>query len=253
MRDSEFGSPLRAIVRLSIYVLATLLAMPVQLVALGFKLPLRRSFPRWYHRRCCRLLGFRIERRGRLSRIAPTLFVSNHVSYFDIMALSALLEASFVAKREVANWPFFGLLAKLQRTVFIDRRSQRQVAGQRDAIGARLEEGDNLILFPEGTSGDGSRVLPFKSALFAVAEREVRGQPLTLQPVSITYTRLDGMPMGRYLRPFFAWYGDMDLIGHLWRAVGLGRVTVVVEFHPTITLAEAGSRKALAERCQAAV
>jgi len=123
------------------------------------------------------------------------------------------------------------------------------VAGQRDALGERLREGDNLVLFPEGTSSDGSRVLPFKSSLLAVAEREINGQPLTVQPVSIAYTRLDGMPMGRYLRPFFAWYGDMDLAGHLWHAVGLGRVTVVVEFHDPVTLEQFGSRKALSDHC----
>src|SRR3546814_4926008 len=94
----------------------------------------------------------------------------------------------------------------------------------------RLEAGDDLVLFPEGTSGDGNRVLAFKSALFSVAERRPQGEPLTVQPVSIAYTRLDGLPLGRYLRPFFAWYGDMELGPHLWHAIGLGRVTVMVEF-----------------------
>jgi 1-acyl-sn-glycerol-3-phosphate acyltransferase len=74
-----------------------------------------------------------------------------------------------------------------------------------------------------------------------------------VQPVSIAYTRLDGMPIGHVLRPFFAWYGDMDLAPHMWNLVGLGRVTVLVEFHPVVTLAELGSRKALAEHCQRAV
>src|SRR3546814_6911519 len=82
----------------------------------------------------------------------------------------------------------------------------------------RLEAGDDLVLFPEGTSGDGNRVLAFKSALFSVAERRPQGEPLTVQPVSIAYTRLDGLPLGRYLRPFFAWYGDMELGPHLWHA-----------------------------------
>src|SRR3546814_8218171 len=98
----------------------------------------------------------------------------------------------------------------------------------------RLEAGDDLVLFPEGTSGDGNRVLAFKSALFSVAERRPQGEPLTVQPVSIAYTRLDGLPLGRYLRPFFAWYGDMELGHHLWHAIGLGRVTVMVEFHEPV-------------------
>src|SRR3546814_16535447 len=95
----------------------------------------------------------------------------------------------------------------------------------------RLEAGDDLVLLPEGTSGDGNRVLAFKSALFSVAERRTQGEPLTVQPVSIAYTRLDGLTLGRYLRPLFAWYGDMELGPHLWHAIGLGRVTRLCEFH----------------------
>ena len=116
----------------------------------------------------------------------------------------------FVAKAEVAHWPLFGWLAKLQRTVFVDRRpgSAAQPA-RRDHAAAR--RGDNLILFPEGTSGDGIHVLPFKSALFASPRTRPRGKPLTVQPISVAYTRLDGMPLGRFYRPFFAWYGDMEI------------------------------------------
>ncbi len=117
----------------------------------------------------------------------------------------------------------------------------------------RLEAGDDLILFPEGTSGDGNRVLPFKSALFSVAERRPHGEPLTVQPVSVAYTALDGVPMGRYLRPSFAWYGDMDLAPHMWESAGLGRLTVVVEFHPPVTFEEFASRKAMADYCQTEV
>jgi 1-acyl-sn-glycerol-3-phosphate acyltransferase len=209
---------------------------------------MRKRFPQWYHKRCLRLLGLRTETHGTPSTTHPTLFVANHVSYLDIEILGALLPASFVAKSEVANWPFFGLLAKLQRTVFIARESRR-AAEQRDEMQARLEDGDDLILFPEGTSGDGNRVLPFKSALFAVAERSVRGEPLTVQPVSLAYSKLDGLPMGRHLRPFFAWYGDMDLMPHMWEAVSLGTVTVEVTFHDPVTLPAIGSRKALSQHC----
>jgi 1-acyl-sn-glycerol-3-phosphate acyltransferase len=169
------------------------------------------------------------------------------VSYTDIPIFGALIRGSFIAKTEVAGWPLFGRLAKLQRTVFVDRRP-RSAARQRGDIASRLAAGDDLILFPEGTSSDGNRVLPFKSALFGAAE-PVDGRAVPVQPVSIAYTRLDGMPIGRGLRAYFAWYGDMDLASHLWTLVGLGTVTVVVEFHPVVTLAELGSRKALAEHC----
>ena len=246
------GSRLTAALRLLVYVLFTFSIMPVQAAAIALGSPLMTSIPLWYHRRCCKILGFRVERRGRQSRDHPTLFVVNHSSYLDITILGSLIPGSFVAKTEVAAWPFFGWLAKLQRTVFVERRALKSAA-QRDEMARRLENGDNLILFPEGTSDDGNRVLPFKSALLSVAERRPKGKPLTVQPVSVAYTRLDGLPLGRSLRPHFAWYGDMELAPHLWQLAGLGRLTVVVHFHAPVTFEDFGSRKRLSDHCHAKV
>jgi 1-acyl-sn-glycerol-3-phosphate acyltransferase len=220
-------------------------------VTLGLELAER--IPIAYHRFCCRLFGLKVERRGRISTARPTLFVANHSSYLDIIVFSSLMPVSFVAKAEVATWPFFGWLAKLQRTVFVDRQ-RRTTREQRDDIARRLELGDNLMLFPEGTSNDGNRILPFRSALLSVAERRIASpfgeRPLVVQPVSIAYVRLNGFPIGYGLRPLLAWYGDMDLAGHLWHAAGLGCTSVVVEFHAPVTIESFGSRKALAEHCQ---
>ena len=252
MAAANLGSPLTSFARLFVYAGLTLPLMPVQALAVLFGLPLQKRLPVWYHRQCCRILGFDIETHGRQSTVHPTLYASNHVSYLDIMVLGSLIAGSFVAKAEVADWPLFGWLARLQRSIFVERRG-RDAAAHRDEMDERLGQGDDLIVFPEGTSSDGNRVLPFKSALFAVAERRPQGAPLLVQPVSIAYTRLDGVPMGRFLRPFFAWYGDMDMAGHLWQAVGLGKVTVVVEFHPPATIDDFGSRKALSEQCRAQV
>ena len=239
----------RAVARLVAYFVVTLPLMPVQAALLAMGSPLARRLPHHYHRIVCRILGLELETLGVVSPVQPTLFVANHVSYLDIEALSAVVPTCFVAKREVAGWPMFGWLARLQRTVFIERRS-KGVAEERDGLAQRLDEGESLVLFAEGTSGDGNRVKPFKSSLLSVAERAVHGRPLTVQPVSVAYTRLDGMPIGRQWRPFFAWYGAMDLAPHLWHVLGLGRLTVTLIFHPPVTLAEAGSRKALAAHCQ---
>jgi 1-acyl-sn-glycerol-3-phosphate acyltransferase len=222
------------------------------MLALVFHRRLSRRIPVVYHRNACRILGVRVAARGTISTTHPTLFVANHSSYLDIAVLGALIEGSFVAKAEVAAWPLFGLLAKLQRTVFIDRRPI-QAAQHRDDIAVRLEAGDNLFLFPEGTSTDGNHVKPFRSALFAVASREVNGAPLKVQPVSIAYTRLDGIPLGRALRPLYTWFGEMDLGSHMWTMASLGSLTVEVEFHAPVTLVEFGSRKALAAHCYDAV
>jgi 1-acyl-sn-glycerol-3-phosphate acyltransferase len=244
-----FPTMLRS-VRLSAYLLFTLGAMPVQAAALlcGWR-RFSLAFPLFYHRVVVRILGFRLNVRGRLSTESPTLFVTNHTSYLDIELFGATIPGSFVAKSEVKGWPLFGWLARLQRTVFVDRRV-RSSATQRDSLAARLGDGDNVILFPEGTSSDGNRVRPFKSALFSAAEIRVAGRPVTVQPVTIAYTALNGVPMGRDLRPRFAWYGDMELVGHLWTMAGLGTTDVTVAFHPPVTIDNFGTRKKLAEHCE---
>ncbi len=246
------GSPLRALIRAAVYLAFTGILMPAQAVALVVSRRWAKAIPLFYHRNCCRILGIRVETRGEISSVAPTLFICNHSSYLDIVVLSAVLPASFVSKAEVKGWPLFGTLARLQRTVFIERRPS-QVAGHRDEIGSRLDAGDSLILFPEGTSTDGTRVQTFRTALFAAAEREVAGRPLTVQPVSIAYTRLDGIPLGRALRPLYTWFGEMELMPHVWAMLGLGKLTVELTFHPPVTFAQFGSRKALAAHCQSAV
>ncbi len=205
---------------------------------------------RFYWRVACRLIGVEVEMRGAAPVAGRALFVGNHASYLDIPVLGSVLPGFFVAKREVAGWPGIGPLARIARTVFVERRANRS-AEQRDELQRRLDAGDSLILFPEGTSSDGNRVLPFKSALFSVAERD--GGTLPVQPFSVAYTRLDGMPLGRVMRPFYAWYGDMVLAPHIWTVLGLGRVRVEVELYPPMTVREAGSRKLLAFRAHALV
>jgi lyso-ornithine lipid O-acyltransferase len=256
--ELTLGSPYRSAWRLASFLLLVATVSVVQTTCLVLKTRLATIVPMLYHRVCCWLLDIRIEKRGTMSTVTPTLFVCNHTSYLDISVLGSIIPGSFVAKAEVADWPFFGFLAKLQRTVFVDRKRRTAAYQQREQLGRRLDAGDSLILFPEGTSNDGNRTLPFRSALFGVAERKAgSGQPeplpLTIQPISLAYVRLNGMPIGRSLRPYLAWYGDMELLDHLWHVAGLGRITVAVEFHPPVTLAGFGSRKALSEHCQRAV
>src|SRR5260370_15808793 len=209
------GSPLRGAFRLVSYLLLTLVLLPLYLLAraLGIQ-PIVRWMPVVYHRIVCTILGIRVRVHGGRSTVTPTLYVCNHVSYLDIEVLGGLIPGSFVAKAEVATWPFFSTLAKAQRTIFIERRT-RKTSTSRGAKMKRLNTGDNLMLFPEGTSSDGTRVLPFRSALFGVAQLRRDGKPIIVQSVAIAYTRLDGIPLGRYWRPLFAWFGDLDLVPHL--------------------------------------
>ncbi len=242
-------SPISGVVRLTAYALWTLMLIPIQAMLIALGLRWRFQLPRLYHAVCARVIGIDIHVVGVPERSSPVMFVSNHSSYLDIMVLGAVIPASFVAKAEVARWPFFGLLAKLQQTVFVDRGRRREVGDQRTVMARRLEAGDNLVLFAEGTSSDGNRVYPFKSALFSVVEALPEASDLRVQPVSVTATALDGIPLGRAFRPLYAWYGDMGLAPHLWRFVQAGRVTVRVEFHPAVTADRMATRKALTAHC----
>ncbi|MBS0548970.1 MAG: 1-acyl-sn-glycerol-3-phosphate acyltransferase [Proteobacteria bacterium] len=243
------GSPLRGASRLLIYVGLTLVLLPFYFVALALRIqPVIRWMPVAYHRTVCFILGIKVRVHGTRSDVTPTLFVSNHVSYLDIEVMGGLVPGSFVAKAEVATWPFFSTLAKAQRTIFIERSSGKTSAS-RDEMMKRLNTGDNLMLFPEGTSSDGTRVLPFRSALFGVAQLRRDDKPIVVQPVAIAYTRLDGIPLGRYWRPMFAWFGDLDLVPHLWQMVCLGETEAVVTFFPPIDIDQFGDRKKLADHC----
>jgi 1-acyl-sn-glycerol-3-phosphate acyltransferase len=243
---------LRAAGILFVFLFVTFLLIPWQESALRFRLGRRKTFPHRYHRFLCRLFGIRVTVLGTPVQSSGVLMVANHTSYFDILVFSAAARVSFIAKHEVASWPLAGTLARLQETVFIERTRRSQTAAARDVIRERLIEGDALILFPEGTSDDGNSVLPFKSALLGAAEIDIgtdnQGRPrhVPVQPVTISYVGLYGLPMGRDMRPLFAWYGDMDLVPHLWEALKTGPFEAVVEFHPPLSVDSVGGRKALA-------
>jgi 1-acyl-sn-glycerol-3-phosphate acyltransferase len=213
----------------------TLPCMAVQSLCLILPGRPKIAFARLYWAIFTRLMGVRVRIVGEHpARVdgRPIVFVSNHTSWVDIPVVGGVLDGCFVAKGEVAGWPLIGTIARLGRTVFVSR--QRVTTGkERDVMRQVLDRGDNLILFPEGTSSDGCRVLPFRSSFLAVAEARRDIDPSRvpmIQPVSVVYDRLGGLPIGRASRPVFAWYGDMDIGSHFWRLgqnLGL-RATVVL-------------------------
>jgi len=207
------------------------------------------TFARFYWASLCALLGLQVRVIGtpaRQSENRSVVFASNHSSWLDILALGGTLEGCFIAKEEVGRWPVIRTIARLGRTVFVSRRATNTIR-ERDAMRSRLQDGDNLILFPEGTSSDGSRVLPFRSVFFSVVEAAPdRAQPL-VQPVSIVYDQLGGLPMGRASRAVFAWYGDMDLASHYWQLARHRGLRATILLHPPLDPANFPSRKALAQ------
>ncbi len=203
-------------------------------------------FARLYWAVFARLVGLHVRRIGAPPAGGPgrrVVYVANHCSWLDITVLGGQLEACFVSKDEVARWPGVSLIARLGRTVFVTR--QRRATGrERDELRARLLAGDDLLLFPEGTSSDGSRVLPFRSAFFSVAEGD---DPPLIQPVSVAYDRLACLPTRRSTRAVFAWYGDMDLASHFWRLGRWRGMRATVLLHPPLDPREFPSRKALSQ------
>jgi len=241
-------SPLVAGLRLGAFVAVTLPLMPLQQVFIWCWPALARRFPMHYHRLVLRLIGVKLRIVG-APAAGPALIVSNHVSWLDIVALSAAVPCSFIAKREVGTWPFFGSLARLQRTVFIHRDRRHEAGKSRDAVRERLNAGDTLVLFAEGTSSDGLRVLPFKSALFAAADLS----GVDVQPVTLAHLGHRHLPMPRRLRPFYAWYGGMDLAPHLWQALRAGPIEMVLIRHPPLRFDAGGDRKRLSREAEKAV
>jgi lyso-ornithine lipid O-acyltransferase len=250
---------LRAFALAVAFVVLTLASVPVQYLSLRFRLKLRRTYPHAYHRLLCRMFGIRIIVVGKPVEDRGVLMVANHTGYFDILIMSATARASFVAKQEVKSWPLFGLMARLQESIFVNRERRTGAGQARDVIRNRLKAGDALVLFPEGTSTDGNRVVAFKSSLMGAAECEVgtdaagQVQHVPVQPVSITYVAVHGIPMGRENRPLFAWYGDMDLLPHVWEALKTGPFDVVVEFHQPLTVDSLGDRKQIARKAEAII
>lgn len=239
------------------FLLLTLVCVPPQWLARKFNIEWRKSIPKFYHQTLCKMMGIRTHVIG-VPIKGGGLLLANHSSWMDIIVLSGICPLAFVAKSEVNTWPLFGLLARLQNTIFVHRGDKARALADRDLIRARIKAGDGIIVFPEGTSSDGNRVLPFKSALLSAAEsplgQEGGGVDDTqVQPISIGYVARYGIPMGRETRPSYAWYGDMDLAPHLWESFASGPVDVVVEFHKPLSVKEAGGRKQLAEQAERVV
>jgi 1-acyl-sn-glycerol-3-phosphate acyltransferase len=226
--------------------------MAVQAICLLLPGPAKVVHARFYWTVVSRLLGLKVRLIGtpayrETSR--PVVFVSNHSSWLDIPVVGGCLNACFVSKDEVGAWPFVGTVARLGRTVFISR-NRHATGRERDVMRERLSRGDNLVLFPEGTTSDGSRVLPFRSSFFAIAESD---DPPLIQPVSVVYDRLDGLPAGRASRPVFAWYGDMELATHFWRFAQHRGLRASVLLHAPIDPSRFASRKALSHAVWQAV
>jgi 1-acyl-sn-glycerol-3-phosphate acyltransferase len=201
-----------------------------------------------WQRFICRLIGIRIKVTGVPSPDRPLLLLSNHSSWLDIPVLASVAPVSFIAKKEIADWPLVGFLARAQRSVFVDRARRHATGAHADEVAGRLSKGDIIVLFAEGTASDGNKVLPFRSALIGAAQRAIEGGGTAMvQPVALAYPKMLGLPLGRQHRPLVAWYGGTDLLPHLRRILSEGGIDVHVVFGPARRLATNDDRKAVAK------
>jgi lyso-ornithine lipid O-acyltransferase len=236
------------------FALLTLPLMPVQGLLLRTSQRGARVFPHWYHRQLCRLLGIRLHIEGAIERDRPVLVVANHSSWLDIPVLSAVAPVSFIAKKEVGGWPFVSQLARLQRSVFVDRTRRTAVAGTTSEMAQRLRSGDALVLFAEGTSTDGNRVLPLRTSLFGAVMpgdgNEMPPSRAVVQTCAIVFGHLHGLPIDRAGRSLVGWYGDMEMGRHAWELLKAGPLDVRIRIGAPVPLSTFARRKELARHTE---
>jgi len=247
-------SRVRAVAVILVLAAATPPLMLLQRVAIRLRWGLAHTLPMLFHRGLCRLLRVRIAVEGAPAADRPLLVVANHMSWLDIAVISTLVPLSFIAKQEVAGWPVFGTLARLQRSIFIDRTRRKGAAEANREIAERLAEGDAIVLFAEGTTNDGHRILPFRSAVVgaardAIAEAGHAGH-VTVQTLTIAYPRRGGLPVHRGNRPDIAWHGDMELVPHFLGIVGGPPLDATVAWGSSIAFDATTDRKAVTRRAQ---
>ncbi|MEL7212036.1 MAG: lysophospholipid acyltransferase family protein [Pseudomonadota bacterium] len=228
--------------------LALLLAVRViERPIFGLKRPVTPHITQFVCRSAFVIMGMRHTTHGAILKERGAI-VANHASWLDIFALNAPMRVYFVAKAEVAGWVGIGWLARATGTVFI-RRARQEAARQKLIFAARLRAGHKLLFFPEGTSSDGLRVLPFKPTLFAAFFEDGLREVMQIQPVTVKYTAPEGA------RPdFYGWWGDMGFAPHLLETLACKRPGAVeITYHPPVAVAEVADRKVLAQQMEDAV
>ncbi|MDP3898947.1 MAG: lysophospholipid acyltransferase family protein [Mesorhizobium sp.] len=247
---------IRTLLAFSMVALATPFLLVLQFIALRTGLWSDRLVPPLWHGLVTRAVGFRIHVHGEISEQRPLMIASNHISWTDIMVLGSIARVHFISKSELAGWPVIGLLARYQRTVFVERERRGQSGEQTAEIATRLAAGDPMVLFAEGSTADGNHLLPFKSTLFGAASKAITSgavERVFIQPVTIAYTRLHGMPMGRQHRTHAAWIGDRMLVPHILALLREGAVDVEVHFGKPVEFDASSKRKAIAAEVEAEV
>lgn len=237
---------IRGILRICAFIVMTAVIVTVHYIVILTTGSLRMT--RAWHRCVCWLLGIKISVYGaNVLSEKQVLYTSNHLSSCDIYVIGAVRDLVFVSKDDVARWPVFGFLAKLQKTVFI-ARNRAGIRQAQERMLERMEQGHDLVLFPEGTSSDGQQVLPFKRALIPF------DPSIDIQPVAIVLTHIDGQAVTTLAqRDRYAWYGDMGMMGHLWGLFSGRSIHLDLHFLPPLNAADFDDVESLTQAARDAI
>lgn len=208
----------------------------------------RNLIKRLFCRGVLGIIGITIEQTGELAGQRPLVVVSNHVSYLDIVVLAACCDVCFTPKKEIEDWPVIGTLCWLMDSIYIDRRPEK-IKQTNDNVLRALSAGEVVAIFPEATTSNGTRVLPFKSGVFSLAEQPIDGRAVTVQPAILAYSTIHGLPIDLTQWPKIAWYGDSELIPHVWEMLLLGRIKAKLIFQEPVDAQQFDNRKLMAEHC----
>ncbi|MCK5384093.1 MAG: 1-acyl-sn-glycerol-3-phosphate acyltransferase [Alphaproteobacteria bacterium] len=240
-----------AALKIMLFILISILLIPVQLLVMAFDKGSNAYFlPQQWHKMLCAIFRIKIKCTGRPYTDEQTIYVSNHMSYLDILVLGTALRASFVSKKDVASWPILGFLSRLQQTAFISR-SHVDARKEKNALDAMLTEEKSLIIFPEGTSTDGKTVIPFKSSLFSIAFRKKENN-IKIQPITLALHNVEGRDVKiQDDYDLYSWHIDMitPLGKHLWRFLYSRGAEIHIYFHTPVDANEYSDRKILAKSC----
>jgi len=244
---------LRLIYVIGCAVLGAAILAPLQWLLVSTRAAPPSAIASFYCRFLCHLIGLRITRMspGSLPQ-GPALLAPNHVSWTDILVLASCGATSFLAKKEVANWPVVGLLARLHGVVFVDRERRRSIIPANRSMTEVLEKGGTVVLFPEGTTNDGLRLKPFKSSHFEAGKSFLNSRgpdgSLGVTAIALDYGYRHALPASRAERARMAWYGETGLLPHLQDLLRLGHFECRISIMPEIRFDRTMDRKEMARR-----
>lgn len=224
----------------------TLVGLPVQFVLVKLCLPGWQLLPSIFFKLLALCLGLRVSLAGQPLAKGPVLLVANHIGWLDIVAVASKFPVSFVAKSDVAHWPVIGTLAGLHKTIFVNRTRRTDTRRTAGEMSTRIAQDVPVLLFAEGTSGIGTHVLPFRSALMGAIKDGAK-----IQPLAIAYTKISGLPLSRPERRQVAWIGDMGIGDNLGAILKSGPKDVVLAFGAPLPATD--DRKRNAKRAETEV